>query len=148
MTALSSRFFPTRRRLSTPWPEPNTKIGPVQRVINILGICEQILEYLPCADLCRARRVCHQFEAVINQSKIMRLRSSLRFRPNQLVWAIPNDTLLTGIYVEDHIAASKAKDHPTGKLVVYEMHPYLKVNHQNVEGYQFSRRLSGEKGFW
>jgi len=119
-------------------------VGPVKRVIDILGLCEQILEYLSCADLCRAKRVCHQFEAVINQSKIMRLRSSLRLRPNQIVWAILNDTLLTGIYAEDHIAASKAKGHPTDEPMVYELHPYLKVDHLNVEGYQFSHRPLGK----
>ena len=130
-------------RLPGSWPEPSTEIGPVQKVFSIFELCELILEYLPCADLCRARLVCHQFEAVINRSKIMRLRSSLRLRPNQIVWAIPNDTLLTCIYAEDHIAASKAKGHPTDELLVYELHPYLKVDHLNVEGYKFGHRPLG-----
>ncbi|GAB7330855.1 hypothetical protein MBLNU13_g02388t1 [Cladosporium sp. NU13] len=117
-------------RLPGSWTESNTTISPVERVINIVELCEQILEYLPCADLRRARCVCRQFDAVIKQSKLMRLRSPLRLRSNQIAWASPtNGTLLTGIYTEDHMAARRAEGRATGSFNVYEMHPFLRVDH-------------------
>lgn len=127
-------------RLSGLWPTYSTEIDPIEKVFNIVELCEQILEYLPCADLNRARSVCRQFRKVINQSTLMRQRSSLRLASNQIVWAAPDNTLLTSIYAEDHIAAMKAKGRKKDELLVYEMHPYLKVVHLNVEGYQFSHR--------
>lgn len=125
-------------------PEPSTKIDPVLKVINILELCEQILEYLPCADLRNARLVCHQFNAVINQSTLMRQRSSLRIPSNQIFWAAPTDTtLLTGIYAEDHIAAAHAKGQPANSIPIFEMHPYLKVDH----GTSHIGHRTGEMGY-
>lgn len=117
-------------KLHIPGSWPSAESGPVERVINIVELCEQILEYLPCSDLNRARRVCRQFNAVIYQSKVMQLRSSLRLRPNEIIWASPsNDTLLTGIYAEDYVAAARAEGRDTREFPVHEMHPFLKVDH-------------------
>jgi hypothetical protein len=125
----------------------SAEIGPVQKVINIIELCEQILEYLPCADLNRARCICRQFETVISQSTLMRQRSSLRLAPKQSVWATPDDTLLTGIYAEDHIAATKAEGRKMDELWVYELQPYLKVDHLNVQEYRSSHRPMGKRDF-
>jgi hypothetical protein len=58
----------------------------------------------------------------------MRLKSFLR--PNQIVWVSPtNDTLLTGIYAEDYVAAARANGRPTMDFCVHEMHPFLRVDH-------------------
>jgi hypothetical protein len=72
----------------------------------------------------------------------MRQRSSLRLASNQILWATPDSTLLTGIYAEDHIAANKAKGLPTDELVVYELHPYLKVVHRDDEWNLFDHRVA------
>ena len=124
------------------WPELYTEIGPVEKVFNTVELCEQILEYLPCADLNRARRVYRQFNAVISQSTLMRQRSSLRLASDQILWATPDDTLLTGIYAEDHIAAKKAKGLPTDAFAVYELHPYLKVVHHDEYDLPFSHKMA------
>lgn len=117
-------------RLPGSWPEPSTGLGPLEKVINTVELCEQILGYLPCADLNRARRVCRQFDAVISQSTIMQRRSSLRLSPNQIVWASPsNNTLLNGIYAEDYNAAGRAEGRATRQFPVHEMHPCLRVDH-------------------
>ena len=134
-------------RLPGSWPELGTEIGPVEQVFNTVELCEQVLEYLPCADLNRARRVCRQFKAVISQLTLMRQRSSLHLASNQILWANPNDILLTGIYAEDHIAAMKAKGRSTDEFVVYELHPYLKVVHHTDEGCQYRHKMLWHQGY-
>ena len=120
-----------------------------ERVINIPELCEQILEYLPCADLGRARCVCRQFEAVINQSTIMKQRVSLRIASKHTVWTTPTyGTLLTGIYAEDHMAAAKAKGDRLDEFNVYELHAYLKVVHGNYEGEQFSHKMVVKRSYY
>lgn len=41
------------------------------KLIDTTELCEQILSYLSCTELCRAKRVCQRFRAVIDSSLIL-----------------------------------------------------------------------------
>jgi hypothetical protein len=120
-------------RVPGSWPDIIERNEPVDRVIYTVELCEQILEHLTCIDLSRARCVCRQFDAVIKQSTLMQQNLFLRPRLGQILWAAPSrDILLTGKHVEEHIATAKANGHLSLEFVVYEMHPYLTIDHNSV----------------
>lgn len=137
MSGNASSVLCVSHRLPGSWPgsiEPRAdarpEAGPVQRVIDIVELCEHILGYLTCVDLSRARGVCRQFDAVIMRSPIM--QQDLFFRPcmDPTIWATPADCLLfTESTATRHIATAKLKRRPRQDLVVYELHPYLRVSH-------------------
>jgi hypothetical protein len=111
-------------------------------VINTVELCEQILSYLSCADLSRARGVCHQFDAVVRRLPLMQQECFLRLRLDPIIWATPADCLLlTGPKAEQHIASAKMKGRQAQELLVYELHPHLTVDHMDHDNHQFNHGI-------
>jgi len=111
-------------------------VAPVQSVINITELCENVLIYLSVQDLCRAKRVCRQLNTVINQSSVLKSNLFLEPRVNNTTWVIPSSELsscdegsiLAGPKADRYVSEAKSSGMATRELDVLELHPALTVN--------------------
>jgi hypothetical protein len=109
------------------------KSAPVEKLLGVFELCEQVLNYLPMYDLLRVALVCRAFKANVDDSH--RLQKKLFLAPDlpRVKCAMfPSGTLLSGTKAEQHIAATKAADeHTTGEFTCCTLHPALHLEPQH-----------------
>jgi hypothetical protein len=102
------------------------KSAPIEKLLGIFELCEQVLEYLPMYDILRATRVCRAFKANVDNSH--RLQVKLFLTPDlarkTCTAVTPKGTLLSGVKAAQHIAAAEtAGERQTGEVTFYVPHP-------------------------
>lgn len=109
------------------------KFTPIDKILNVAELCEQVLSHLPTEDLPHAMQVCRTFKATIKNSS--RLQKNLFLTPDlpRVKFAVsPSGALLSGTRAEQHIAAAEAagKD-TTGDFTCCTLHPALYLDPQH-----------------
>lgn len=109
-------------------------VAPIQRVINITELCENVLDHLPVQDLYRAKRVCRRFTAVINKSTALKPNLFLELRINNVTWVVPDESpclggsLLAGPKADEYVSEARAGGRPTNQITIFELHPMLNIS--------------------
>jgi hypothetical protein len=105
------------------------KSAPIDKILNVAELCEQVLSYLPMYDLLRAMQVCRAFKTNIESS--YQLQKTLFLAPDlpRSKLAISSSgTLLSGIRATQQVAAAKAAgEDETGEVVVHTPHPAVQL---------------------
>jgi hypothetical protein len=107
------------------------KSAPIEKLLNVFELCEQVLDYLPMYDVIHAVQACRAFKSNVENSS--RLQMKLFLAPDltrRTRSAISSErTLLFGVKAAQHIAAAEAAglDH-TGELVFYTPHPVINLH--------------------
>jgi len=103
------------------------KSAPIDKIMNVVELCEQVLLHLPMRDLLHAMQVCRTFKANIDTSH--RLQANLFLAPDlqrSKFATSSTGTLLSGIKAAQHIAAAQAAGEPqTGEFTCCTIHPAL-----------------------
>jgi hypothetical protein len=106
------------------------KSAPIDKILNVVELCEQVLSHLPTYDLLHAMQVCRTFKTNINNSP--RLQKGLYLTPDlpRPKLAISSSgTLLSGTRAEQCIAAAEAAgERETGEFTCCTPHPALKLD--------------------
>lgn len=102
---------------------------PIEKLMYIPELCDEVLGYLPMDELLLATRVCHAFKTNIENSST--LQAKLFLAPDLTIKkkAISaTGTLLSGTKAEQHIAAiESAEDDISGEIALYQAHPCLQA---------------------
>ena len=107
------------------------------RVFSTWELCENILDFLPCKDLARARRVCLIFKNVVDQTSALQQSLFLQPRTSRWVWTLScksffrshkTDKLLAGPSMARHVKEAISEGEMVAKLTVFELHPALHVD--------------------
>jgi len=106
------------------------KSAPIDKILNVVELCEQVLSHLPTYDLLHAMQVCRTFKTNIESSH--QLQKNLYLTPDlpRPKLAISSSgTLLSGIRAEQHIAAAEAAgERETGEFTCCTPHPALQLD--------------------
>lgn len=107
------------------------------RVYPTWELCENVLKFMPCDDLARARRVCLALKNAVDRTTA--LQQSLFLRPctSNSVWTMTckslrgirkTDKLLAGPNLARHVKDATSEGEMATELTVFELHPALHVN--------------------
>jgi len=107
-------------------------------VFSTWELCENILKYLPCDDLVRAKRVSPTLKNVIDQTAALQQPLFLQPRTEASVWTITtrpsdmegsfyDDRLLAGPDMAQHVKEAILGGEIATELPIFELHPQLKL---------------------
>lgn len=101
------------------------KPSPIDKLLDVFELFEQVLDHLPTYDVLHATRVCRAFQQNIKNSH--RLQAKLFLAPDltRKKWAVsPSGTLLSGPKAEYRIAAATSAGYSrTGEVACFTLHP-------------------------
>lgn len=119
-------------------------------------LCEDILTFLPCDDLARARRFCPIFKKVVDQSAALWQSLLLSPRTSKSVWTLTGsvwtltgksfvegwktDKLFAGPDMGAHVQEAISRGETITELPVFELHPVFRVKRLNLN-YMLGWRL-------
>jgi hypothetical protein len=115
------------------------KSAPIEKLINIFELCEQVLSHLPMDDLLHAMQVCRALKLNIENSS--RLQKELIFVPDferKIRSVITSGrTLLSGAKAAQHIAAAEAageeeEEEEKGEVTFYTPHPSIRLHERGL----------------
>lgn len=117
----------------------------IDKILNVVELCEQVLSHLPLYDLLRAMQVCRTFKQNIETSS--RLQKNLFLTPDlprpRLVMSA-SGTLLSGIEAEQQIAAAEAAgERETGEFTCCTLHPDLQLDPGSHRVFGFIKKYKG-----
>ena len=106
-------------------------------VFSTWELCENILKFLPCDDLVRARRVSTTLKNVVDQTAALQQPLSLQPRTEASVWTITtrpsdsggssyDDRLLAGPNMAQHVKEAILGGEIATEIPIFELHPQLK----------------------
>ena len=100
---------------------------PIEKLMYIPELCDEVLDYLSMEELLHATRVCHAFKTNIENSSL--LQAKLFLAPDLTMKRLAvsaTGTLLSGAKAEHHIAATEATEATEGgEIGLYIPHPQL-----------------------
>jgi hypothetical protein len=113
------------------------KSAPIEKLINIFELCEQVLSHLPMDDLLHAMQVCRALK--LNIENLSRLQKELIFVPDferKIRTVITSrHTLLSGAKAAQHIAAAEAageEEEEKGEVTFYTPHPSIRLHERGL----------------
>lgn len=106
------------------------KSAPIDKILNVVELCEQVLSHLPMNDLLHAMQVCRILKADIDSSH--KLQHNLFLAPDlkrQKLTISSTGALLSGVKAAQHIAAARAAGRQTvGEITCCTLHPALQLD--------------------
>lgn len=119
--------------------------APVDKIVNVVELYEQVLSHLSLYDLLHAMQACRAFKTIIENSLV--LQKNLFLVPDlprpQLAMST-SGTLLSGTRAAQHIAAAQAAGGcETGEFTCCTLHPALQLD---PESYRIVRCFKKYKG--
>lgn len=105
----------------------------ILKVFHTPELCENVLVYLSCDDLARARRVSRHFTATVDASPLLQQNLYMSPRLDHTAHATPTiASVLTGIKVDEHLSTRIFPDNKLLKeMTIHELHPALEVHRQS-----------------
>lgn len=104
--------------------------APIDKIINVTELCEQVLSHLPLYDLLRAMQACRAFKATADNSHPLQKNLFLApDLPRPKLAMSSSGTLLSGTRAAQHIAAADAAGEcETGEFTCHILHPALQAD--------------------
>ena len=101
---------------------------PIEKLMYIPELCDEVLGYLSMGELLHATQVCHAFKTNIANSSCLQAKLSLAPDLTMKKLAVSSTgTLLSGVKAEQHIASAQAAgDGKSGAIELYVPHPWLR----------------------
>ena len=119
--------------------------APVDKIVNVVELCEQVLSHLSLYDLLHAMQACRAFKNIIEKSLV--LQKNLFLVPDlprpQLAMST-SGTLLSGTRAAQHIAAAQAAgERETGEFTCCILHPVLQLDPDSYRVLGFVKKYRG-----
>lgn len=119
--------------------------APIDKILNVVELCEQVLSHLPLFDLLQATQVCRTFKKTIDNSH--RLQKNLFLAPDlprPRLAISSSDALLSGTRAAQHIAAAEAAGAPeTGEFTCCTPHSALQLDPESHRIVAVARKYKG-----
>jgi len=111
------------------------KSASIDKILNIVELCEQVLSHIPMNDLLHATQICRGFKTTIENSSLLQKKLFLApdlARKNRTAISSKR-TLLSGAKAAQHIAAAEAAgEDDTGEVIFYIPHPAIKLREREI----------------
>ena len=121
------------------------KAAPIEKVIGIVELGEQVLSHLPMYDLLRAMQVCRTLKETIDNSH--QLQKTLFLVPDLIrpkLAISTSGTLLSGTRAAQHIAATQAAgERETGEFTCCVLHPALQLSLKSLGALRVVMKYEG-----
>ena len=121
------------------------KSAPIEKLLGIFELCEQVLDYLSMYDLLRAKQICRAFKTIIGNSHLLQKTLFLvPDLPRPKLAISTSGTLLSGTRAAQHIAAAQAAgERETGEFTCCILHPVLQLDPDSYRVLGFVKKYRG-----